>query len=306
MSLVPSDIHSLDQIRHSIPLLRLPFSTLSESVSTSPLDSSLQIKLPSSEESIEISVVYYRAGYTPSDYPTDVQWNLRLLIEKSLAIKCPSIGLQLAGAKKVQQVISQVEVLGNFLEIGSVDPSSTTSTTSPKSKLTISDSEELLKSFSGLYPLDQSPSGEAALKLAYETPEKFVLKPQREGGGNNVYRTDIPTYLNELSKKDQSNLDKGGDGKVLEREGYILMELIEPPLGSKSILVRSGADPKESDVISELGIFGVTLFKAGAGGKGAEIWLNQTSGHLLRTKGRESDEGGVAVGFSVIDSPWLV
>jgi glutathione synthase len=35
----------------------------------------------------EISLVYYRSGYTPSDYPSPLQWNVRKDIECSRAIK---------------------------------------------------------------------------------------------------------------------------------------------------------------------------------------------------------------------------
>jgi glutathione synthase len=38
-----------------------------------------------------ISVVYFRSGYTPKDYPGEEQWNARLMIERSSAIKCPPI-----------------------------------------------------------------------------------------------------------------------------------------------------------------------------------------------------------------------
>jgi len=31
--------------------------------------------------------------------------------------------------------------------------------------------------------------------MAMKNPERFVLKPQREGGGNNVYGVDIPEAL---------------------------------------------------------------------------------------------------------------
>jgi hypothetical protein len=44
-------------------------------------------------------------------------------------------------------------------------------------------SELLRSTFVRLYPLDQSVEGLSAYKTALETPENFVLKPQREGGG---------------------------------------------------------------------------------------------------------------------------
>jgi glutathione synthase len=38
----------------------------------------------------------------------------------------------------------------------------------------------------GLYPLDESPEGKAALSQALESPDLYVLKPQREGGGTSI------------------------------------------------------------------------------------------------------------------------
>jgi len=47
-----------------------------------------------------IALSYYRAGYTPNDYPTDKEWKARLLVEQSLSIKCPNIAYHLLGTKK--------------------------------------------------------------------------------------------------------------------------------------------------------------------------------------------------------------
>ena len=60
---------------------------------------------PSCEE-LTCSVVYFRAGYSPADYPSEsrAEWRARALLERSKAIKCPTVGYQLAGAKRVQQV----------------------------------------------------------------------------------------------------------------------------------------------------------------------------------------------------------
>ena len=83
-----------------------------------------------------------------------------------------------------------------------------------------------------------------------------------------------------------------------ERMAWIAMELIRPPQGVGNYLTRAGSGvggAVKSDVVSELGVFGWALF-----GKG-EV-EEKTFGWLLRTKGSESDEGGVAAGFSVLDS----
>ncbi|KAK0528162.1 Glutathione synthetase [Tilletia horrida] len=280
----------------------------------------------------EISVVYFRAGYGPGDYPEGGHaWDIRLLLERSAAIKCPTIALQLAGAKKVQQVLAEPGVLESFLL--QREPSSATDlsefaeldeeTTSSQITYTQRDVDLLRSTFSGLWPLDsRSELGLEGLRLAQAEAERFVLKPQREGGGNNVYRQDIPPFL--------SKLDKGGE------EGYILMELIKPPRGVGNYLMRAGAGNAEGpklagDVVSELGIYSTALFgqrqsgpdpstgtststslassssAASRANSGGLMLLHEGyGGYLLRTKGRESDEGGVAVGYSVIDSVVLV
>lgn len=91
------------------------------------------------------------------------------------------------------------------------------------------------------------------------------------------------------------------------------MSLITPPPHLANILVRSIAPPaggspaedhsrEEKEVISELGVYGAVLF----GQEEGVVYNDGKVGTLLRTKGRESDEGGVAVGFSVLDSVVLV
>uniref|UniRef100_A0A915E5F4 Glutathione synthetase n=1 Tax=Ditylenchus dipsaci TaxID=166011 RepID=A0A915E5F4_9BILA len=48
---------------------------------------------------------------------TEKEWETRLLIERSTAIKCPSIGLQLANTKKIQQVLSEPGIVEKFLDL---------------------------------------------------------------------------------------------------------------------------------------------------------------------------------------------
>lgn len=59
-------------------------------------------------------MVYFRTGFTPAHHPSQNEWDARYLIEKSAAIKCPSIQYQLAGTKKVQQVLAMPGVLKRF------------------------------------------------------------------------------------------------------------------------------------------------------------------------------------------------
>jgi len=71
------------------------------------------------------------------------------------------------------------------------------------------------------------------------------------------------------------------------------------PAAAPSVLVKDGSIVR-GDAVSELGIYSVYI------GNGSEVRLNRAAGHLLRTKLSGVDEGGVATGFSVLDSPYLV
>lgn len=288
-------------------MIRHSFADLSDLAQVDRSGKTLLIPSPLTPNSAptEIAVIYYRSAYTPTDYPSSSEWQTRILLESSKAIKCPSMALQLAGAKKVQQVLSSQPHLLEDLLLNPERPN-----LGADLKITEKDIEDLRKTWIGLWPMDESILGREALELAMTQSERFVLKPQREGGGNNIYKKDIPPFLKDLSKQ-------GNHAK----EGYILMELIKPPPGLHNWLLKGGeTSARDADVVSELGVYGVALF----GGKDESKGVNLRAGTLLRTKGRESDEGGVAIGelipvlrlpcttdvsaigISSIDSPLLI
>ena len=168
------------------------------------------------------------------------------------------------------------------------------------------DINELRASFMNMWGLDvsvdmltpdhiaiKSGQEEFGVRKARECATSLVLKPQREGGGNNVYKEAIPEFLDALAPQ--------------ERRAWIAMELIRPPGNIGNYLIRAGLAESESEVpvkaevVSELGIYGWALF--GGPSKGVE---EKQVGWLVRTKGKESNEGGVATGFSVLDSLLLV
>ncbi|MCJ1351116.1 MAG: hypothetical protein MMC33_001098 [Icmadophila ericetorum] len=258
---------------HQIPTFRLPFASALTHTSIPPNSSRPLIYAPPHmpHTSHEVSVLYFRSAYTPTDYPSPASWSARLHLERSAAIKCPSILTHLAGSKKVQQVLAtpQSPHLSRFIR----DP-------------TIC--ERVWNTFAAIYPLDDTPASKEAKRLATDEEEckKYVLKPQREGGGNNIYRTSIPPFLRSLPSEQHW-------------KGHILMELIEPPALSNSIF-REGV-LKTGEVIGELGVYGTCLWRADG-----EVLMNKEAGYLLRTKGRESEEGGVAAGFGCVDSVCLI
>lgn len=255
---------------------RLPFGeTLSHTKLTS--DRTLLYTPPNSPSILyEVTTIYFRAGYSPDDYPKDEDWSSRLHLEKSRAIKCPSILTHLAGCKKVQQVLATPHSphLKRFL---------------PNEEV----ADRVLATFAPIYPLDGSEAGREARKLAVNpsSAARYVLKPQREGGGNNIYRKAIPPFLEKLSET--------------HWPAYILMEMIEPPPLRNAIL-RNG-ELQKGGVICELGVYGVCLWRGADGsGQKREILDSWEAGYLLRTKGDQSEEGGVAAGFGAVDSCCLV
>lgn len=161
------------------------------------------------------------------------------------------------------------------------------------------DVDNIRKTWIGLWPMDNSEAGQEGYRLAMTQSSRFVLKPQREGGGNNIYRSDIPQELKRLEQQ-QHQQQQYGARDVMPREAYILMELITPPDGVGNWLVRGGDNKaRKADVVSELGVFGVALFGpegSTGGNEGQPRVVNREAGFLMRTKGRESDEGGVAIG----------
>ncbi|KAK7531312.1 glutathione synthetase large chain [Phyllosticta citribraziliensis] len=255
---------------------RVPFSSV---LDATKLDSQRNLiyrpkHAPGKEH--EVSTVYFRAGYSPDDYPSETEWDARLHIERSHAIKCPSVLLHLAGCKKVQQVLATPHSphLARFLSNDS----------------TVARVKE---TFAPIYPLDKSDAGLEARKLALNAnaAQRYVLKPQREGGGNNIYRKNIPPFLATLPESSWP--------------AYILMEMIEPP-AANNVIIRNG-EVRKGGVIGELGVYGVCLWRHGDGAADrGQILENWEAGYLLRTKGNESEEGGVAAGFGAVDSICLV
>ena len=78
------------------------------------------------------------------------------------------------------------------------------------------------------------------------------------------------------------------------------MERINPP-EIKAYMLRNGKII-EGETLSELGIYSSVFIDTNT----KDPTENFTIGRLLRTKGKTSNEGGVAAGFAVIDSPLIV
>lgn len=247
--------------KRNIPTLRKRFDNVCK---TGSLDQDKRLFV----DGQEVAVVYFRNGYMPQNYTSEQAWDARLLMERSLAVKCPDISTHLAGTKKVQQVLARPGVLEKFFH------------DQPQVV------EQIRATFAGLYTLDMGPEGDQTVEMALAAPDRFVLKPQREGGGNNIYGSEICEVLQ-------------GVKESTERMAYILMDKIQPSPG-KNYLLRRDAPLKISNCVSELGVFGAYVRQ------GEDVVMNECVGHLLRTKSTEHSDGGVAAGVAVLDNPLLV
>ncbi|MCP9261449.1 Glutathione synthetase [Dirofilaria immitis] len=225
------------------------------------------------DNELRVAVVYFRTGYLPNNYPTEAEWSTRRIIELSNAVKCPWIGLQLANTKKVQQVLSENGVLEKYIT---------------DSKMCA----RIRKTFASMWGLENNDN--KTLKIiqdAIANPEKFVLKPQLEGGGGNYYGEEIAEKLKTMSRD--------------EMAAYILMERITPMV-VKNYLIRPQEEPVLMDVVEELGIYAYLYGSPTADNiSNKHAIKNYVSGHIIRSKGKDVDKGGVAIGAAVIDSPYL-
>uniref|UniRef100_A0A183BS86 Glutathione synthetase n=1 Tax=Globodera pallida TaxID=36090 RepID=A0A183BS86_GLOPA len=194
-----------------------------------------------------VAVVYFRAGYAPEDYPTQTEWEARRTIERNAH--------GLAFKWRIRRRSSTHPVLWNAF----------------------SRSQTMLQRWLQFGMIIQD---------AIANPDRYVLKPQLEGGGGNYFGEEIVTKLRAFTSH--------------ERAAHILMEKIRP-LVVKNYLVRPFQPSQLVNVVSELGIYGCLV----GDGQGLSVCHNHAHGHILRTKSEHVNEGGVAVGAAVIDTPYL-
>jgi glutathione synthase len=160
--------------------------------------------------------------------------------------------------------------------------------------LTPKEAANVSKTFAPMYPLDDSPTGMHAKMLALDpkTARNHVLKPSLEGGGHNVYGEEIVKFLKQTPEE--------------LWHSYVLMEKIIPPPLKNFMMSMRGL--YEGPVISELGIFGVCLWKRTQDRERtqAEMVDELDPSWSLRTKDASVDEMSVVKGYGCFDSPALV
>ena len=141
--------------------------------------------------------------------------------------------------------------------------------------------------FKGLWNLaDDDEETKQHVKNAIANPERYVVKSEREGGGNNLYGEEIKELLT--------------SGEPISQ--YMLMERIFPPEIDAPMMTRN-FEVSEVKAVNELGIFGA--FICDTSKSETPLLENKQIGFSLRTKNRDSNEGCMSKGLSVADSPYL-
>ncbi|KAL7541749.1 hypothetical protein ACHAXR_011476 [Thalassiosira sp. AJA248-18] len=309
----PNETNTVDQRllefalwnNHQIPVVRMSLAEIHEKVVLDEESGRLTFNNGSGTKQ-EVAVVYFRAGYAPTDYPSGydtstengsgIEWLARERLERGCATKCPNLGYHLAGTKKVQQELARSGVVEHFF------PEEEEGGGGNKAA-------QIRTAFAGLYSLGADANEQdmqAVKEVLFNGGEgQYVLKPQREGGGYNYYGKDLADKLNmncTITDDEEGNV---GGGKNVELSPtlseFILMERLFPPQ-QRAILLRNGQVEGTGMSISELGCFGTIV---ASGGEEGGVVHNEYGGFLLRTKFSGVDEGGVASGFATLSSPYL-
>lgn len=192
------------------------------------------------------------------------------MIELSRSIKCPNINTFLTTFKVFQYQLTKPDILKKYVN----------------DEFIVND---ILRFFVKIYYLQEiEPDKQKELfKEIVLDVNKYIIKPQKEGGGNNYYGEDIKKLI---PSEDCTIKD--------EMKSCIVMERINS-VETQTIMLFENK-PKIIESVSEFSAYGVILSDE------TTIHQNKSVGFLVRTKDKNSNEGGVIVGASAIDIPCLM
>eukprot|EP00931_Biecheleriopsis_adriatica_P102694 TRINITY_DN77632_c0_g1_i1.p1 TRINITY_DN77632_c0_g1~~TRINITY_DN77632_c0_g1_i1.p1 ORF type:complete len:593 (-),score=34.70 TRINITY_DN77632_c0_g1_i1:8-1786(-) len=236
---------------------------------------------PASQYDAIVSVVYFRAGITPScwGYDCDLpdgdsnhdRWDMRKQIEFSRAIKVPDAGWWIAGTKVVQARLSEPAVMDRF---------------------GLSDAEKQLLQMAMLQmvPVDAS---KAVHKSLNGFSENFVLKKEPLG----IWvGDDMVQKLTDMEAKHMAS------PRLVNYRDHILMPKIHAPATDHQVtFIRDHRIVHMGSGIQEIGVYG-TYFSPGGAFEKIDEMQCKTHGFLVRTKPEHEPDGGVCKGIAVLDS----
>lgn len=247
------------------------------------------------EDKYVVAVAYFRCAYVPEDFPSEGTWQARTALEEANAVKCPSIPYHLMTFKKMQQLMSNVPAVltpisfaGDRRKAEAMAQHFVPQYSLNKDEYATS-TEQHQKNDAGEVITDP----EYWIRDAAAHPERYVLKPQLEGGGNLIAGESMQRMLRDTTPDDPLYNE-------IRRE-YILMRKIHYPISTGIMFRQNKIHVLENNVCSELGIYGVTL-SAEAG----RYLVNAAAGCLVRSKPADVEDGGVMAGVAALDSVLLI
>uniref|UniRef100_A0A183BTY6 Glutathione synthetase n=1 Tax=Globodera pallida TaxID=36090 RepID=A0A183BTY6_GLOPA len=185
--------------------------------------------------------------------------------------KSPSLFYELSISKKVQQVLTLPGMVERFFP----DPNEAPMV------------QGIRKTFARMWGLendDQETREIIADAIAH--PERYVLKPNQEGGGKNFWEKELADKLRTLTPK--------------QRAAFILMERLNP-LVVQNYLIWPMEKAIYSDVVTEVGVYTYCVYNT----KDGTLVHYTQPGQMNRTKLASSNEGGISAGTGVFDSLYL-
>jgi len=280
--------------KHRIPVRRMTLAQVAAEARGDEDTGLLLLRDGKAAEQVA-SLIYFRAAYTPRDFVAtasgegaggataavseEALWGALESLHRSVSIKCPSLGYHLSGFKRVQAELGRPGVLERFLRVG-VDTGVTADVL-----------RDVRDTFVGMYV----PDNAATIARAVANPARFVLKPQREGGGNNLWGANMLAALRQHSHNSDS-LPTGDDasvGDALESlRHFVLMEVISAPRsGVMSVAtLKRGVVAVEPQAVAELGMLGCAI--TGEEGDAEEQEEDGTQAEGKRAASPTGVEGG--------------
>lgn len=236
----------------------------------------------------EVSVVYFRSLYTPNDY-NEIIWKIREMIEFSDAVKIPSIPYQLVGSKRVQMLLTNENILKKCL---SLDLNK-----KEKSEEQIEKDMNFIKQSFALQVDPSDQINKDIIDFAIQHENTYILKPQREGGLNNLHKEKMKKILTLFYDPEKK--------KTLSH--YVLMKKLNP-YSFETIHCRTKEQKSQEKStfinvepsVQEIGMYHNFIFYEN------QNILNEQKGYLVRTKNSKEMEGAVNCGISSIDSFFLI
>jgi glutathione synthetase len=263
--------------RHRVSIHRRSLSSVSADV-VFRVDRSIHVA------DTEVGLVFFRGGLRASDYASASEWSARLQLERSRAVKCPTVADQLSGMLRILLTLADPKVLDAFAS----DDASTTAISAVMSgwHLLTAPGFDSAGPDPGLGHGDRRGSlhGQGTmLRRVLDAPEEYVLQACVGRGSHVMVGGDLVDHLLTLAPCD--------------RPLHVLQERARPPMRRNYFVQNTSV--VLGNAVSELGVFGAVL------ADGAEVLHASVLGHVLRSTMTDLD-GGMSSGLAVLDSPFLV